>query len=75
MSNKVVLDKTIEDALECMGFSVAEVSGRFILIVANDYCVLDFNKLEGLEDMLGADICTLSSGSRIILRWRTEVNT
>jgi hypothetical protein len=74
MSNKVVLDKTIEDALEGMGCSVVEASGRFILMEANGHCVIPLNELEGLEDLLGADVCNVS-GERMLLRWRTEVNT
>jgi len=74
MSNKVVLDKTIEDALGRLGCSVVEVSGRFILIRGNGYRVVPFNELEGLEDLLGADVCTVL-GDRMLFRWRTEVNT
>jgi len=75
MSNKVVLDKTIEDALAGIGYSGESVSKRFVslwLNAYNDYHCLDM--LERVEDLLGADVCAIE-GSYAILRWRTEVNT
>ena len=79
MSNKVVLDKTIEDALADIGYSGESVSGRFISLLLNDYndyhrLCHSLDMLERVEDLLGADVCAVE-GSNLLLRWRTEVNT
>ena len=74
MSNKVVLDKTIEDALADIGYSEESMSERLVSIGLNAYCRHRFDMLEMIEDLLGADVCAIE-GSYAILRWRTEVNT